>query len=96
MRYPSSGNPARGGNSKEYVMAAQRRGRYARRGDLRIYNKVIRSIASDSVAHLGIDTMRSRVAMARWCRRLRKEYPFRDQFPASSQRPLEGSRRAYG
>lgn len=74
--------------------------KYAPRGDLKIYNKVIKTIASDSTSHLGVDTVRSRVAMARWCKRLRKEYPFRDQFPEALsealRKPVGASGRVYG
>lgn len=44
--------------------------------NIRMYNKVIMRIAEDHTEHLGINTMRSRVAMAHWCRRLRREYPY--------------------
>lgn len=70
--------------------------KYAPRGDLKIYNKVIKTIASDSTSHLGVDSLKSRVAMARWCRRLRREYPFRDQFPEALRSAVEANRRVHG
>lgn len=65
------------------------------KANIKLYNKVIRRIAEEHTEHLGVDTLRSRVAMAHWCRRLRKEFPFSKQsfyHPAveAPRKPVQG------
>jgi len=43
--------------------------------DIRLYNSVVRRIATAQSAQFGVDTPRARKERARWVREVRRSYP---------------------